>query len=362
MAEQAAFVLWPNGPLRFGDHPRDARRVSAFPRSDTLFGALCWARRARLGDAALRNWLDGYRNGDPPLLLSSGLPVLETEEGRQFLIPGPIRQPPGADRREARTTTAERKRFKGVRWIDPDLLALFKGGESESARRGPALLASTANARYQPRADDRHARRPERTRNSGPLWDEDAPRARVAIDRQTSAGNLFAVTSAWLPRGHGQRVGIGLLVEARDAGQVRDLEGDLDLLAEAGIGGDRSIGAGGFAWESVALPFGFGAAPRGLALSLVWPGNLATDDLARLLEVPPDRGYRLVERMGWIASPEWQGARGQSVAMLEEGSYVHAGGAAPVGGLAEVTPPGRPDGHHPVYRYGFGLFLDEGRA
>lgn len=43
-------------------------------QADTIFGHLCWALRYLRGEAALKEFLDRYRQGQPPLLLSSGFP------------------------------------------------------------------------------------------------------------------------------------------------------------------------------------------------------------------------------------------------------------------------------------------------
>lgn len=42
---------------------------------DTLFGQLCWAAREQLGDAGLRQLLDGYTAGKPWLVASDGFPA-----------------------------------------------------------------------------------------------------------------------------------------------------------------------------------------------------------------------------------------------------------------------------------------------
>jgi CRISPR-associated protein Csm4 len=43
--------------------------------ADTLFGHLCWAIRYRQGEQALKEFLDGYKAGSPPLVLSDPFPV-----------------------------------------------------------------------------------------------------------------------------------------------------------------------------------------------------------------------------------------------------------------------------------------------
>jgi len=328
----ALYELWPRGPLRFGEHPREPGRARPFPRSDTLFGALCWARAAWRGAAALADWLAPFRAGAPPVLISSGLPLLEEADGPTPLLPLPARLPGAA---------LERKELRGVEYLAPQLLPWLGGaGEAARRRRGGALLAGA------PRADE-----------EGELWTV-RRRPRVAIDRAGSTPNLFESAQAWTRRAAGRRVGAAVLVLARGGEALDELEVCLDLLGRVGIGGERSVGGGGFDWRRAPSPLPLAAEPRGMALSLVCPS--AAEVAAGALAPGDGRGYRLVERSGWIASPAWQGARGRPVAMLAEGSYLAPSLPAPVGRLVDVTPPGAGSDQHPVYRYGLGLFLDEG--
>lgn len=60
---------------------------SATPwQADTLWGHLCWALLRRHGEAALRDFLDAYRAGAPPLILSDGFPA--------DTLPRPLLPPP----------------------------------------------------------------------------------------------------------------------------------------------------------------------------------------------------------------------------------------------------------------------------
>jgi CRISPR type III-A-associated RAMP protein Csm4 len=133
----------------------------------------------------------------------------------------------------------------------------------------------------------------------------------------------------------------------------------LTLLALTGIGGRRSRGAGTFQVERrepALLPLA--AEPRGPLLSWVSP---RPDEVERGLFHPERRfGYRLDERFGWISSPFWLSERSRRVLMVAEGSYLSPALPAPVGQLVDVTP-GDPGPRHRVYRFGFGLFLDEER-
>lgn len=148
-------------------------------------------------------------------------------------------------------------------------------------------------------------------------------------------------------------------VLARDVPTVDLIHRWLELLALTGIGGRRSRGAGTFRverHEPALLPLT--PEPRGLLLSWLSP---RPEEVSAGLFHPNTRfGYRTDERVGWISSPFWLSERSRRVLMVAEGSYVAPTLPAPVGRLVDVTP-GEPGDRHRVFRYGFGLFLDEER-
>jgi CRISPR-associated protein Csm4 len=72
-------------------------------QADTLWGHLCWALVRRRGESALQSFLQAYRDGVPPLVLSDGF-----AEGR---LPRPLALPPPAtgSKREAILTARAAK-------------------------------------------------------------------------------------------------------------------------------------------------------------------------------------------------------------------------------------------------------------
>lgn len=94
-----------------------------FPKADTLFGGLCWSIRYRRGEDALQEFLDHYRRGNPPLVLSNALPG--------DLFPRPrIRLRPVAvgERTEMLRSLKEEKKVKRIAYLD--------AGEFHALRRG----------------------------------------------------------------------------------------------------------------------------------------------------------------------------------------------------------------------------------
>lgn len=331
--------LEPRSPFHLGAHSEDLDRARPLASSDTLFGALCWAYRAVWGAAELEAWLERFREGDPPLRISSMLPVLEHGPAPQVLLPLPYRRP-------VRQLEGDRKLLKHTRFIDreawrglfaDDGVELEAVGEVLAGAAVAAALREPGGAGLQPWAL--------------------SSRPRVTVDRISGASALFEAAAAHFPlaRTGAIRLMPGIIVLASDPAALDRILTCFEVLGEAGIGGERSTGLGRFRpLDPVASPVPVSGSPgAGPLLSLAWP--TPADLASGALELPADRGYRVVERGGWIASPEWQGRRSRRVAMVAEGSYL--GGNGPGGGLADVTP--EAGGPHPVYRYGFGLFLEE---
>lgn len=89
-------------------------------QADTLFGHLCWTKRYREGEDALADFLEPFKAGDPPFLLSNGFP------GR--LLPRPMPWPedapppgtPTAEQREQMRGAKSQRRIHYVRLEDFD--------------------------------------------------------------------------------------------------------------------------------------------------------------------------------------------------------------------------------------------------
>jgi CRISPR/Cas system CSM-associated protein Csm4 (group 5 of RAMP superfamily) len=344
----ATVVIEPRGVFRFGVHPASPGHVAPLPASDTLFGALLSAG-ALLGDD-IRSLLAASADGDPPFLLSSAMPHIE---GRAPFVPRPQRLRP-VDAADEEPGEVERKQLKRVAYVELPLLAWYRGEEARFSIWGPLMLSGEH-------------------RLAGAPW-EAGTIPGVTVDRLSGASALYhhamvayadgrPVATAPQRRGHPERLPHlrwAIHILARDGSVLSLLERWLHLLSLTGIGGRRSRGGGSFTFElrtPSLLPLS--ERPRGLSLSWVAPRGDETEQ--GLFHSDPDFGYRADERFGWIASP-WRGSeRSRRLLMLAEGSYLNPELPAPVGSLVDVTPDsGREP--HPVYRWGFGLFLDESEA
>lgn len=330
--------LTPRAPLRAGAHPEDIDRARPFASSDTVFGAVCWAMRQLFGESALSSWLNTLAASPAPTRLSSLLPLLRHREWSEPLLPLPERRPAAP--------LPDRKWLKRAQFVDREAYRWLLGGEG----RAPAIVGNVlvAGKLLESRAagDESLPR----------LWQVES-RPRVTLDRLSGASVLYESAATYLSPAHATVTLSLALYCLADEAELDRLLVCLEFLGEAGIGGERSTGLGRFEVRSpVPSDLPLSSDPSaGATLALCWPSPADTEQGA--LQLPEDRGYRLVERSGWVASPEWAGWRSRRVTMLAEGSYV--GGNGPGGGLVDCTP--QTGQAHAVYRNGLGLFLEEAK-
>jgi CRISPR-associated protein Csm4 len=309
--------------MRTGSHAADLARAGFAPRSDTLFGALVWAVQVSEGETAAAAWVEAFVAGEPPLLISSAFPATEA---LLTVVPRPVRrsQPPEG---------VDRKFLQNADFVEASLLPWLDGAPGPAPGPPGGILVTDALGK------------------APALVLGDRPR--VSVDRRSGASEVYR--SAATAFGPDARLAVHVL--ARQAADLERIDRLMVVLGETGIGGERSSGFGRFECERRPAALPLTAEPRGLLLSLFWP--TPAEVAAGVLAAPEGHGYRLAERGGWISSPRWATHRSRSVTMLAEGSYISNQTTAPAGGLADVTPVVPLEGRHRVYRYGYGLFLDE---
>jgi len=227
----------------------------------------------------------------------------------------------------------EAKKLKKVQWLDNRLW--------QASLNDPnwAQQIDLKNGVCQGVLASRSSKLPER------LWLEEE-RPRLAIDRyanQASEGQIFNFSRIWF---HNEG-GLYFLAVFDDPESQRQFETVLNVLADSGIGADRSNGNGCFTWQPGEMP-GLQLAEHepAVALSLVNPDP--GDCHIGWLE---GSAYKLISRGGWIGGT---GKRKQRLRMFAEGSVF----AKPLQGRMVDVSGGLPQA---VYRDGRGFFVKTGQ-
>lgn len=223
-------VLSPDGPF------------SEIPRSDTLFGAICWGIRDLHGNRFLEDVLAQFKARDPPFRISSAFPLFDGDD-RTALLATPRLPRLYAGHGEMTNNRLEAvKLWKQIDYIPSELFSgiargtfaeeLLDGfdgdtltvGDHRYNQKGGVLLPADTDI-------EQLFYRTERTRN--------------AVNRLTGStdGYLFHRNAVFFPDNAGLHVCV---------------EGDIDLVLDGlsvaqdrGIGGDRSVGHGQFRLDGV---------------------------------------------------------------------------------------------------------------
>jgi CRISPR-associated protein Csm4 len=217
------------------------------PRSDTIFGAVCWGLRLTRGAESLEDILLQFADGDPPFRLSSAYPVIQpdNDQDRTTLYPRPYLPVQSADVSETDSETIEAlQRWEHLEYIPETLFKKIVEGTVTSSQ----IIAGISGSRTSVAIDDTEYELceefllPERVlpyrsgESQRPFLQ--AERMRNAVNRLSSAteGQLFQDQSFHTAEG----VNLAVAVE----GDVETVLAGLAAIQDHGIGGDKSIGKG----------------------------------------------------------------------------------------------------------------------
>jgi CRISPR/Cas system CSM-associated protein Csm4 (group 5 of RAMP superfamily) len=342
-----AFVVRfrPAGPWRIGPDSGARDRTDCIYHSDTLFSAVTHAM-AQMG--SLEEWLDATaRNAEGPAVrFSSCFPFLEDVN---FVVPPRSVWPPAP---------SAKVRWGNARFVPLSvtsaLLSEQQLGDDWWRVDGPSECLLPAEGPY----------------ISGPF--RTSVRAHAAVDRVRSSGvEVHRTACLEFAKGAGLWAVASFANDEAEARWKESVKAALRLLADTGLGGERSLGWG----RSEAPEFNEGALPDLILPPVVTPAPAETapegESPARpapetawwLLSLfspgPQDavdwqRGsYSIRNRGGRVESPARSGDPKKVLPMVEEGSVLVAA-AAPRGTAPDVAPDGFP---HPVLRAGFALAI-----
>lgn len=277
--------------------------------SDTLFSAIVnqWAMLpAKNGNLPLKKLLEQFKKEEPPFLISSAFYFRSTDKGTTYYLPKPLVDDP------------KLMELKAVRHLElADFIKIARGEWFEG------------NLPQDP--EDEIVK---------PLYSP-----RISLDRINSGSNLFHAETITFRNG-----GLYFIIHLKDISLLPTLRLCLNLLAEAGLGGERSTGCGLFEWSELSIEKDPQWEPlwelekesnnKFCLISLCFPRKEEVNNLI---------GYNLALRKGWIYSTSTNlQLKRKTCQMLGEGSIFSK---EPKGDMADVTP-GEFKKIHSVYRYG----------
>lgn len=316
--------LRPMGPWRLGPRSGARDRAGRMLHSDTLFSALTIAM-SQLG--TLDEWINAtVRRPDPAVRFSSGFPFLRD---MLFAVPPQSHWPP---------QVSPKIRWTGARFVPLQAIhqLLATGSLDEDA-----WIVDGASGCLLPAGKNRPPAGPFRS----------IVRTNAAVDRLTgSTVDPHTTACIEFAASAGMWIAVSFADEAaRDtwSGRVR---GAFRLLADSGVGGERSRG-----WGRSHLPeITEGTLPELLAPPPSETPNGAWWLLSLFSPAEEDRvewergSYTLVTRGGRVESRSAWGLEKKLSRMVAEGSVIVTG-SPPRGAAQDVAPDGFA---HPVYRSG----------
>lgn len=303
------------GPVHFGEGLLESSGYSIC--ADTLFSAICHEVLLTEGEAGLQALIGETENG--LFRISDAFPFI----GNECCIPKPAIAVRGRTESESADSTVK-KQFKKLRYLPAPALQTYLRGElsAEQCAEYNRAIQSIGTAFLQ--TNVKAAENPEQ--DSEPYY---------------VGGFQFTPDC-----------GLWFLLCAENDTLMKRYLSVITSLGYSGIGGKRTSGFGRFRAGSDDLPDALSdllsaeQSDRLMTLSVCLPLD------AELEQAAQNAGYMLIRRSGFAAS-ETYAANPQKKNDL----YMFAAGscfAAPFsGGLYDVSVNGR----HPVYRYGFPLFI-----
>lgn len=348
------YHLEARAPFHFGMRGVGIEATTAHGPSDTLFSALCHTMRQLFGANAVEEFLSTYAAGKPALVLSSAFPyvlVRREHEAQDWqpperfdparairFFPRPLEPPPGVP-----DDPDQRKQIKRIAWLSESIFQAWVGGGDLVGHFANNNLVQGGRVWLTRQEWESVAGWRDEETDAIRLWSVgDTPR--VTVDRRASTSQVYQAGRVWFQPGSG----LWLLMYWQDGWRGRG-ELALQVLGDAGIGGERSAGHGQFRVHGpYDIPPLSDPTPgkRFVALSLYYP---ARDELTQVLGGDGAR-YRLEMRRGWMASPDvaqspdgktvhGSGLRRKAVRMFAEGSLLRwPDGKNFLGTLADVTP------------------------
>ncbi len=333
--------LKPKSSLHLGQRENWLEGTLTYIHSDTIFSALCHCYLLLYGslDNFLEKFLPENSSEEPPFLISSAFPF----RGDELFFPLPANQlvPPDADYETA-------KKLKKIEFVNLPLLKRLLNGEkiadllddietSNELKTFPPVQQKSPGKKNNQKALQEKLDHPDEIYKS-----EDVPR--IALNPLTNhpGENYFHFGQVT----YAKDAGLFLLVKFIEPAWENTVKALFRLLADEGIGGDRTCGKGLFhqpEFFEPDIPEVENASGQ-YAISVCFPRLSELSGLEKSF-------YELEERKGYVFSPVNRSLRRRSIRVLKEGAVL-LNNVKRIGTLADVTPE-TPLLPHRVYRYGY---------
>lgn len=217
--------------------------------SDTLFGAICWGIRQIYGEDELIGMLSRFDRGsedfNPPFLISSTFPYVESEKRRIHFLPKPILKPV-KEKINTKEVLDKLKAVKKIAYLQEDLFNGWIDGKITDLDLIENIELREDSITYKLDGE-------EYLQTGGILIESEyATNIFKEVDIQrnvinrlsntTVEGGLFYTHETFI----GEKSGLYFLVDIKDNGYVNLLNASLRFIKDRGIGGDVSVGKGQF--------------------------------------------------------------------------------------------------------------------
>lgn len=305
--------------------------------SDSLFAALVSQLALIEPSQSVSDWCSAFQ-ADPPFLLTNAFP--RSKDVLFFPFPRNLRGQLSEDQ-------IDTKLQKRISFVSQEILRELLKGNKEPIYKAHQLQEGSVLISEQELAglgDD--------LRKQGVIW-KVMKRPRVTIGRKSSQSNLFHTGLTAFSPGCG--LWFGFIWRKRNPDEQERIELLLKVLADSGIGGERSAG------------FGVAAITKGKELDLP---NIAKGPALLLNRYIPQDGewsclkhddarYQVVEAGGWAQISQQKAQRRKSTVLLEAGSVLGDVINDPLGCMLDVRPTYDVEISipHPIWRMGYAALV-----
>lgn len=333
--------LRPKSFLHLGHRENWLEGSLPYIHSDTLFSALCHGYLLLFGQAD--QFIEAFKPDCPdrelPFLISSAFPF----QGQDLFFPLPANQLLSVN-----SSLCEAKKLKKIKYVNQKLLFRLLKGEKlidllEEIEISAELKTQPPAGNQKKTSGSPASDIQKKLDGKDEIWrSEDVPRIALNPLNNHPGENYFHFGQV----SYSKESGLFILVQLNDRSWENTLKSLFRLLADEGVGGDRTCGKGLFhqpEFFDFDLPDITGSKAL-YAISLYIP---KPEELSGLKE----SFYELEERKGYVFSPLNRSLRRRSVRAIVEGSVL-LNNIKRTGTMADVTPQTNSLSHR-VYRYGY---------